>query len=56
MYLNNNQIIFDVNFMFYFIIYNKVNCFVKLLFQLSVCMYCDSNIFRIMGFGHNPWW
>ena len=55
MYLNNNQIIFDVNFMFYFIIYKKVNCFVKLLFQLSVCMYCDSNIFRIMGFGHNPW-
>ena len=29
MYLNNDQIIFDVNFMFYFIICNKVNCFVK---------------------------
>ena len=29
MYLNNDQIIFDVNFMFYFIICSKVNCFVK---------------------------
>lgn len=53
MYLNNDQI-FDVNFMFYFIICSKVNyCFVKLLFQLCVCVcvYCETNVFLTVGFG-----
>ena len=36
--LNNDNIIFDVNFIF--IIYSKVNyCSVKLLFQLYVCVW-----------------